>query len=234
MENLHKPYGPYERFFKRPLDFTIALVALIILSPVLIVLTIIGAIAMKGNPFFVQQRPGRIDKNTGEERIFYLIKFRTMTNEKDDECNLLPDLQRINAYGRFLREYSLDELPQIINVLFGSCSFIGPRPLLVSYIDLYSRKQRHRHDVRPGLTGYAQVNGRNALEWEERFEMDVWYTKNVCLKTDVKIILDTVRVVLNHENVDSPSSTATTMEKFKGTKEVEDENAVFFNYREKA
>lgn len=199
----------YARFFKRPLDFFCALAAIICLSPVLVVLTILGAIKMKGNPFFTQPRPGL------NEKIFKLIKFRTMTNEKDANGNLLPDDVRLNAYGKFLRSTSLDELPELFNILKGDMAVIGPRPLLVKYLDRYNEEQHHRHDVRPGLTGYAQAHGRNALSWEKRFEMDVWYTRNVTFINDVKIILDTIKAVLNREGISS--ETSATMEEFKGS-----------------
>ncbi len=152
MENKHKPYGPYECFFKRPLDLSLALVVLIMFSPLLVILAIIGTIAMKGNPFFIQKRPGRIDNKTGQEKIFSLIKLRTMSNAKDKDGNLLPDDQRLNKYGRFLRSTSLDELPELINILKGEMAIVGPRPLLVRYLDRYSKEQRYRHAVRPGLT----------------------------------------------------------------------------------
>ena len=199
----------YARFFKRPLDFFCALTAILCLSPVLVVLTILGAIKMKGNPFFTQPRPGL------NEKIFKLIKFRTMTNEKDANGNLLPDEVRLNAYGKFLRSTSLDELPELFNILKGDMAVIGPRPLLVKYLDRYNEEQHHRHDVRPGLTGYAQAHGRNALSWEKRFEMDVWYTRNVTFINDVKIILDTIKAVLNREGISS--ETSATMEEFKGS-----------------
>ena len=199
----------YARFFKRPLDFFCALAAIICLSPVLVVLTVLGAIKMKGNPFFTQPRPGL------NEKIFKLVKFRTMTNEKDANGNLLSDDKRLNAYGKFLRSTSLDELPELFNILKGDMAVIGPRPLLVKYLDRYNEEQHHRHDVRPGLTGYAQAHGRNALSWEKRFEMDVWYTRNVTFINDVKIILDTIKAVLNREGISS--ETSATMEEFKGS-----------------
>lgn len=201
----------YARFFKRLIDFILSLVALIVLSPVLAVLIILGAIKMKGNPFFTQERPGK------NEKIFKLIKFRTMTNEKDVSGNLLPDEQRLIKYGRVLRSTSLDELPELINILIGDMSIIGPRPLLVRYLPRYNEEQRHRHDVRPGLTGYAQAHGRNAVSWEDKFAMDVWYTRNVSLKVDVKIIWDTVMTVLKRDGISS--ETSATMEEFMGTPE---------------
>ena len=166
---------------------------------------------MRGNPFFTQQRPGK------NEKIFRLIKFRTMDNRKDKDGNLLPDDVRLNKYGRFLRSTSLDELPELINILVGEMSIIGPRPLLVKYLPLYNEEQKHRHDVRPGLTGYAQAHGRNAVTWEEKFKMDVWYTRNISFKTDVQIIIDTVKAVVKREGISSESSA--TMEEFMGTEE---------------
>lgn len=207
----------YAKYFKRAIDFTLSLMALIVLSPILLVLIIMGAIAMRGNPFFTQMRPGKIDKKTGKEKIFKLIKFRTMSNAKDKDGNLLPDEVRLNKYGKFLRSTSLDELPELINILKGDMSIVGPRPLLVSYLPRYNEEQHHRHDVRPGLTGYAQAHGRNTISWESRFAMDVWYTKNVSLKADVKIILDTVMAVLKRDGINS--ETSATMEEFTGTPE---------------
>ena len=163
----------YAKFFKRFFDFILSLTALVVLSPVLLILTIIGAIAMKGNPFFIQKRPGMIDKKTGKERIISLLKFRTMTNERDSEGSLLPDEKRLVPYGKFLRSSSLDELPSLINILVGSVSIVGPRPLLVEYLPWYTEEERHRHDVRPGLTGWAQVNGRNSVGWDRRLQLDL-------------------------------------------------------------
>lgn len=205
----------YAKYIKRVLDFILSLIALIVFSPLLLVLTITGAIAMKGNPFFIQKRPGKIDPKTGKERIFSLIKFRTMTNEKDENGSLLPDSVRLNWYGKFLRKTSLDELPELLNILCGNMSIIGPRPLLVCYLERYSEEQHHRHDVRPGLTGYAQAHGRNALSWEDKFAMDVWYTENVFFRLDLQIVFDTVKVVLKHDGISS--ATSATMEEFAGT-----------------
>ena len=207
----------YRQFFKRFYDVVFSGIALIVLSPLLLILTIVGAIAMGGNPFFVQPRPGKIDPKTGEERIFSLVKFRTMSNKKDSEGNLLPDSVRLNKYGKFLRRTSLDELPELVTIFLGYMSIIGPRPLLVQYLERYNEKQRHRHDVRPGFTGYAQAHGRNSLSWEDKFAMDVWYTKNISLKVDVEIILATVKTVLKREGISS--ETSATMEEFVGTPE---------------
>lgn len=203
----------YARFFKRALDFILSLLALIVLLPVLLILTVLGAIAMGGNPFFVQPRPGKKGKD-GQERIFKLIKFRTMDNRKDKEGNLLPDDVRLNQYGRILRSTSLDELPELINILIGDMSIVGPRPLLVKYLPRYSEEQRHRHDARPGLTGYAQVNGRNTISWEEKFKLDVAYVRNITFLGDVKIIWKTVMYVLKREGISS--ETSATMEEFQG------------------
>ena len=205
----------YAKYVKRPLDFVLSLTALIVLLPLLLILTIVGAIAMKGNPFFVQKRPGRISKKAGQEKIFSLIKFRTMSNAKDKDGNLLPDKDRLNRYGRFLRSTSLDELPELVNIVKGDMAIVGPRPLLVQYIPRYSEEQRHRHDVRPGLTGYAQVHGRNGISWEEKFRLDVEYTKNVTFVGDAKIIFMTVAKVLKHEGISS--ETSDTMEEFVGS-----------------
>ena len=213
----------YAKCFKRVLDFTLSLIAFIVLSPILLILTVIGAIAMKGNPFFTQLRPGKIDKKTGEEKIFKLIKFRTMSNAKDKDGNLLPDDVRLNRYGKFLRSTSLDELPELLNILVGDMSIVGPRPLLVKYLPLYSEEQRHRHDVRPGLTGYAQVHGRNAITWEAKFEMDVAYVRKITFMGDVKIIFGTVGAVLKRDGI--TSETSITMEEFKGNKVTQEETS---------
>lgn len=200
----------YARFWKRLLDFLLALTALLVLSPLLLLLTVAGAVAMRGNPFFAQPRPGR------GERIFRLIKFRTMSDRRDASGALLPDGERLNGYGRFLRKTSLDELPELFNILVGQMALVGPRPLLTAYLPLYSEEQHHRHDVRPGLTGYAQAHGRNAVPWEERFRMDVWYTQNITFRLDCRILLDTVRVVFRHDGIGS--GTSETMEPFTGNR----------------
>ena len=206
----------YRPFFKRFYDIVLSGLALIVLSPILLILIILGAIKMKGNPFFTQMRPGKINKRTGKEKIFKLIKFRTMTCEKDENGNLLPDEKRLTKYGKILRSTSLDELPELINIFIGDMSIVGPRPLLVQYLPLYNEEQKHRHDVRPGLTGYAQVNGRNAISWEERFKLDVEYTKKISLWLDIGIIFKTVLAVFKREGISS--ETSATMEEFKGTK----------------
>ncbi|MBR6530667.1 MAG: sugar transferase, partial [Clostridia bacterium] len=174
-----------------------------------------GAFCMRGNPFFTQLRPGKISKKTGEERIFRLIKFRTMNNRRDKDGNLLPDEVRLTKYGRFLRSTSLDELPELINIFIGDMALVGPRPLLVQYLPLYNEKQRRRHSVRPGLTGLAQVNGRNAISWEARFDLDVQYTEHITFFGDVKILIDTVKAVFKREGISS--ATSETMEAFRGT-----------------
>lgn len=211
--NQHKPYGPYEKYIKRPLDVVLAILALIVLSPLFMILMVVGAIAMKGNPFFTQLRPGRIGKD-GKEKIFKLIKFRTMSNAKDKDGNLLPDDNRLNRYGRLCRMTSLDELPELINIIKGDMAVVGPRPLLVKYLDRYSKRQARRHEVRPGFTGLAQVHGRNAISWEEKFEWDIQYVDHITFFNDVKIVLATVKTVIKRDGVSS--STSSTMEEFAG------------------
>ena len=191
----------YAKFFKRVLDFTLSLFALIVLSPVLLILMIVGAIAMGGNPFFTQLRPGKINKKTGKEKIFRLIKFRTMSNKKDKDGNLLPDDVRLNRYGRILRSTSLDELPELLNILKGDMSIVGPRPQLVRDMVYMTTEQRRRHSVRPGLTGLAQVNGRNNITWEQKFEYDLQYINNgITLVNDIKLIFQTVGKVLKRSD----------------------------------
>ncbi|MBQ4136889.1 MAG: sugar transferase [Clostridia bacterium] len=193
----------YRKYFKRPMDFVLSLLALTVLSPVLLLLTVIGAIVMKGNPFFTQQRPGK------DEKIFKLIKFRTMTCEKDENGELLPDEKRLTKYGKLLRSTSLDELPELINILKGDMSIVGPRPLAVQYLPYYNETEKKRHSVLPGLSGLAQINGRNATTWEERFSYDVKYTENITFFGDVYIIIATVIAVFKRSGigtrgVDSP------------------------------
>lgn len=183
------------KYIKRILDIISSLLAIIILSPLLCMLVVIGAFEMKGNPFFTQERPGK------DEKIFKLVKFRTMTNAKDKDGNLLPDADRLTRYGKFLRNTSLDELPELFNILKGDMSVIGPRPLLVQYLPYYTEKEKHRHDVRPGLTGLAQVNGRNNITWEEKFAWDVKYVNEMNLILDIKILFQTVFNVLKRDNV---------------------------------
>ena len=192
----------YAKFFKRAIDLVLSFLALIILSPLLLILTVVGAIVMKGDPFFVQKRPGMIDKKTGKERIFSLIKFRTMTNEKDEDGNLLPDEKRLVSYGKFLRSTSLDELPSLINILKGQLSIVGPRPQLVRDMVFMSAEQRRRHNVRPGLTGLAQINGRNNITWERKLEYDLRYIdKDITFIDDVKIILKTIVKVFRRSDI---------------------------------
>lgn len=196
------------KFIKRFFDIVSSLLALIVLLVPMLVLVIVGALIMKGNPFFTQQRPGK------DEKIFKLIKFRTMTNEKDENGNLLPDEDRLTKYGLFLRNTSLDELPELINILKGDMSVIGPRPLLVRYLPRYNEHQHRRHEVRPGLSGWAQVNGRNTVTWEDKFDMDVYYVDNYNLLLDIKILFMTVLNVLKREGISS--ETSATMEEFLG------------------
>ena len=191
----------YRQFFKRFYDIILSGIAIIVLSPVLIILTIVGAIKMKGNPFFTQLRPGKKNRKTGEEKIFKLIKFRTMTCEKDENGDLLPDEKRLTKYGKILRSTSLDELPELFNIFIGHMSIIGPRPLLVSYLPYYTEKERHRHDVRPGLTGLAQVNGRNTVSWEKRFELDVEYVQHITILNDLRIIFLTLKRVFSRSDI---------------------------------
>ncbi len=199
----------YKNFFKRIIDFLVSLVILLFFSPLIVVLIILLAISTKGTPFFLQKRPGKNGK------IFTIIKFKTMNDLCDDNGDLLPDSKRITKMGKLMRKTSLDELLQLINVLKGEMSLIGPRPLLIEYLPLYNTVQAQRHNVRPGITGWAQINGRNSISWEEKFTYDVWYVKNISLKTDLIILLRTIKIVLGAKNV-SASSTV-TMKKFTGS-----------------
>ena len=199
----------YRKYIKRILDFIGALIMLIVLSPLLLVVTVWLHFTNKGaGAFFTQERPGK------DERIFKLYKFKSMTDERDAEGNLLPDGKRLTSVGRFIRKTSLDELPQLWNVLKGDMSFIGPRPLLVQYLPLYSASQRRRHEVRPGITGWAQVSGRNAISWERKFALDVWYVDHLSFRLDCIIIWRTVVKVLRREGISSAS--CDTMEPFEG------------------
>ena len=191
----------YANFFKRVIDFTLSLIALIVLSPILLILIIIGAIAMKGNPFFTQMRPGKVNKKTGQEKIFKLIKFRTMSNAKDKAGNLLPDEVRLNKYGKMLRSTSLDELPELLNILKGDMAVVGPRPQLVRDMVFMTEEQRVRHTVRPGLTGLAQCSGRNNMSWEKKFEYDLEYIKKITLFGDIKIMFKTVGKVFARDGI---------------------------------
>lgn len=197
-------------FFKRLSDFIISLIAIIILSPIFVLFTIWLYISNQGKPFFTQERPG---KNT---KIFKVIKFKTMNDKRELNGKLLPDSERLTKIGKFVRSTSIDELPQLINVLKGDMSLIGPRPLLVKYLPLYSPKQARRHEVRPGITGWAQVNGRNAISWEQKFDYDVWYVDNNSFILDLGIIFKTLKKVIFRENINS--NTSATMEAFKGNK----------------
>lgn len=193
----------YRNCFKRVLDFLISLTALVVLSPFFLVFIIIGFFVMHGNPFFTQGRPGK------DEKVFKLIKFRSMSNKKDKDGNLLPDKDRITKYGEFIRSASIDELPELINVLKGDMALVGPRPLLVEYLPYYTEKEKHRHDVRPGITGLAQINGRNYITWEETFEYDVEYVNNITFLNDFKILIGTVVKVLKREDVTDATDTDT-------------------------
>lgn len=205
---MHQPNGVYEKIFKRILDLILSLTGLIILSPLLLILTALTAVKMKGNPFFLQERPGK------NEKLFRLIKLRTMNNEKDRDGNLLPSKNRLTHYGRILRKTSLDELPELLNVIKGDMALVGPRPLLVKYLPLYNEVQKRRHEVRPGITGYAQANGRNSLGWEEKFALDVEYVDNITFIGDVKILLKTFVKVISREGIEDSSSAI--VEEFKG------------------
>lgn len=200
----------YKHFLKRFLDFFISLIVLVIISPLLIVVTIALHFANKGaGAFFFQNRPGK------NEIIFRVIKFKTMTDEKDANGNLLPDAERLTKIGSFIRSTSIDELPQLINVLKGDMSLIGPRPLLIQYIPLYNEEQHRRHSVRPGISGWAQCHGRNQISWTEKFKLDVWYVDHLSMMTDIKVILITIKKVLFREDINSNNDA--TMEDFDGT-----------------
>lgn len=198
----------YSKFIKLLLDFLIAFLILLLLSPIIVLVMILLLINNKGSVFFFQQRPGK------KSKIFKVIKFKTMSDRRDVNGNLLPDQERLTKAGKFVRSTSLDELPQLINVLKGDMSLIGPRPLLVKYLPLYSKEQARRHDVRPGITGWAQVNGRNAISWEQKFGYDVWYVDNISFLLDIKILWLTLKKVIVREGISS--STSVTMEPFKG------------------
>lgn len=208
MENKRKK-GFYERYIKRPQDFLCALLAVILLSPVMLITAMLVRVKLGSPVIFKQQRPGL------NEKIFTLYKFRTMTDKKDADGNLLPDEIRLTAFGKKLRSTSLDELPELLNILKGDLSVVGPRPLLVSYLPLYNQQQHRRHEVRPGFTGYAQVHGRNSITWEDKFKKDVYYVDHLSFLLDWKIILQTVGIVLKREGISS--ETSATMEAFKGT-----------------
>lgn len=199
----------YRNCLKRCFDFLLSLTALLLLSPLLLLLSCLVAVKMKGNPFFTQLRPGK------DEKLFRLIKFRSMTNLRDEHGALLPDELRLTRFGRLLRASSLDELPELLNILKGDMALVGPRPLLIEYLPLYNDVQRHRHDVRPGLTGLAQVNGRNSQDWDERFAWDLKYVSEMNFRLDLHILLKTIKTVIRREGITSENSE--TMEKFKGS-----------------
>ncbi|HFI0791440.1 TPA: sugar transferase [Streptococcus suis] len=202
--------GLYEKYFKRLLDILLSLFAIILLSPIILMVSILVYFKLGSPVFFKQERPGK------DEKIFKMYKFRTMTDEKDEKGELLPDSVRLTAFGKWLRSTSLDELPELFNILKGEMSIVGPRPLLVKYLPLYSEEQARRHEVKPGLTGYAQANGRNSLTWDEKFKMDVEYVDNITFIGDAKIIFQTVVAVFKRSGISSEESV--TMEEFKGNK----------------
>lgn len=199
----------YRKYIKRILDFILSLIALVILSPIILVIAILVRIKLGSPVIFKQKRPGL------NEKIFTLYKFRTMTDAKDENGNLLPDNIRLTKFGKILRSTSLDELPELFNILKGDMSIVGPRPLLVKYLPLYNKSQKHRHDVRPGFTGWAQCNGRNALSWKEKFDLDIYYVNHVSFFIDVKILFKTIKIVLLREGISS--DTSVTMEEFRGS-----------------
>ena len=198
----------YKNHLKRPFDFFLSALAFIVASPVFLVVTVLLAIANKGKPFFFQARPGK------EEKIFKVIKFKTMTDEKGSDGKLLPDAERLTRIGNFVRKTSLDEIPQLLNVIKGDMSLIGPRPLLTQYLPLYNKEQKRRHDVRPGISGWAQVNGRNTISWEQKFEYDVWYVDHLTFLLDIKIIFMTILKVFKSEGISAAGEA--TMSVFKG------------------
>ena len=198
----------YQKIIKPFIDFTAAFILLVVLSPVFIAVTLFLLIANKGNPFFTQYRPGK------NEKIFKVIKFKTMTDKKDAAGNLLPDEKRLTNTGKFIRKTSLDEIPQLLNVIKGDMSLVGPRPLLPEYLKLYNYFQKRRHEVKPGITGWAQVNGRNAISWEQKFEYDIWYVDNISFLLDLKILFLTIKKVIKSEGINS--QTSVSGEKFKG------------------
>lgn len=210
--------GFYEKYIKRLMDIACSLAALVLLSPVMLVTALLVRIKLGSPVIFRQERPGRIDAKTGKERIFTMYKFRSMTDRRDENGKLLPDEMRLTEFGKQLRSTSLDELPELFNILKGEMSVVGPRPLLVKYLPLYDDCQRHRHDVKPGITGLAQVNGRNAVSWEEKFDWDIKYVNQVSFITDIKIIFETVRVVMHKNGISS--ETCATMEEFLGSGKV--------------
>lgn len=209
MEIQHSAAQKFYISIIKPLaDFSVALTVFVVFSPLFIVLVLLLIVANDGKPFFFQPRPGK------REKIFKVVKFKTMNDKKDKDGNLLSDAERLTPVGAFIRKTSLDELPQMINVIKGDMSIVGPRPLLVEYLPLYNETQKHRHDVKPGITGWAQTNGRNAIGWKQKFEYDVWYVQNISFALDFKILLRTILKVFKSEGISS--DTSVTMEKFKG------------------
>jgi len=198
----------YPKTIKPILDFTLAFIALLLLSPIFILVTLFLTFANSGKPFFIQTRPGK------NEKLFNIIKFKTMNDKKDSKGNLLPDAKRLTSIGKIVRKTSLDEIPQLINVLKGDMSLIGPRPLLPEYLPLYNAEQKKRHQVKPGITGWAQINGRNTISWEDKFKLDVWYVNNIRFLTDIKIIVKTIKKVLISEGISAKG--ACTIGRFKG------------------
>ena len=213
--------GPYALFFKRLIDILASLIVLILFCWLYVIIAILVRIKLGSPVVFKQNRPGKIDPKTGKEKIFCMYKFRTMTNESDENGELLPDSERLTPFGIWLRRTSMDEIPEFFNILKGDMSLIGPRPLLVKYLDRYSEEQRHRHDVRPGLTGYAQAHGRNAVTWEDKFKMDIWYVEHLSFVTDVKIFFDTIGIVFKQEGISGGGEV--TMSEFMGS---ESENRI--------
>lgn len=206
----HKPYGPYEKYIKRPLDLICSLIAIIFFSWLYLIIAVLVRMKLGSPVIFTQERPGK------DEKIFKLYKFRTMTDAKDEKGNLLPDSVRLTKFGKMLRATSLDELPEAFNIVKGDMSLVGPRPLLIQYLPLYSEKQRQRHDVRPGLSGYAQVNGRNSITWTHKFELDCEYVRRITFVGDIKILFQTVvKAFIKQEGISS--ATSDTMEDFDGT-----------------
>tara|TARA_R110000796_G_scaffold71409_5_gene162181 strand:- start:48365 stop:48970 length:606 start_codon:yes stop_codon:yes gene_type:complete len=198
----------YAKYFKRLFDFTVSMLVIILASPIILLTAVALLFANEGKPFFFQSRPGK------NEEIFRIVKFKTMNDKRDAHGRLLPDEKRLTRIGAFVRKFSIDELPQMMNVLKGDMSLIGPRPLLVEYLPLYSTEQKRRHDIRPGITGWAQVNGRNTVDWKSKFEMDVWYVDHLSFKLDVKILFLTIKKVLVSEGISGDGTV--TMQKFKG------------------
>lgn len=198
----------YKKYVKRAIDFGLSTIGFVILSPLFIIITVFLLFANQGKPFFVQKRPGK------NGNIFKIVKFKTMNDRKDKDGNLLPDADRLTKVGAFVRRTSLDEIPQLLNVIIGDMSLIGPRPLLVHYLHLYSDFQNRRHEVKPGITGWAQVNGRNAISWDKKFELDVWYVDNISFKLDLKILFMTIQKVVKSEGINAAD--AATIEPFNG------------------